>query len=155
MEDGEAELTLRGRRVPGLGVGGRYISHPYYQAWFEKLLGCKPYPGTLNLETSVDWRQLAARCVPKVIPETTWEGRRLGAVYVWEARVKLADTTEEAEAALIRPLLSKHPANVLEIVACERLGDRIGEEVEVIVACMPNPDYTKPPKLPGRGEKQK
>ena len=140
-------VTITGRRVKGLGVGGRYISHPYYSQRFREILGCTPYPGTLNIETGTDWRQLAAKCEPILIPETEWEGRRLGAVYVWQSRLETLDG-EEVPAALIRPLLSRHPPNVLEIVACEKLAPRLGDKVTVKIQCRPNPDYTNPPRLP-------
>jgi len=138
-------LELVGRKTRGLGVGGRYISHPYYRGHFERLLGCTPYPGTLNLETSIDWRQLAATCEPSLIPEASWEGRRLGAVYAWSARIETREGP--VRVALIRPLLSRHPPHVLEVVACEKLADRTGDEVRVLVDCRENPDYTRPPRL--------
>ncbi|KSW12036.1 hypothetical protein CF15_04455 [Pyrodictium occultum] len=124
---------VEGRRAPGFGEGGRYVSHPYYSGWFERLLGCRPFPGTLNIEAGVDWRQLAGECEPLVIPETIWEGRRLGAVYAWRARVRTREGS--VEAMLIRPLLSRHGPRVLELVACRRLepllpGDRVVVEVE-------------------------
>jgi riboflavin kinase len=147
MQAGEAaEKTVEGTRTRGLGVGGRYISHPYYSEAFRRILGCTPFPGTLNIEASVDWRQLAAECEPIVVPETVWEGRRLGAVYAWEAVVETS--RGPVQAALIRPLLSRHPPNVLEIVACEKLAPLLpGDRVRVRIRCHPNPDYTKPPRI--------
>lgn len=131
----EATVRLVGRRVPGLGVGGRYVAHPYYSSRLGELLGCRPFPGTLNFDAGVDWRELAARCEPLVVPETTWEGRRLGAVYAWRARLETRSGSEEV--LVIRPLLSRHPPTVLEIVACRRLADDLpGDEVRVeITGC--------------------
>jgi len=131
------ERTVEGRVTPGLGVGGRYVSHPYYRGEFRRLLGCDPYPGTLNFRANVDWRELAGECEPLVIKETVWsDGRRLGAVYAWPARVELADGA--IEALVIRPLLSRHEPNVLEVVACERIGDRLPDSrVRARIRCSP------------------
>jgi len=127
--------VLEGRRVPGLGVGGRYVSHPYYRGELGRLLGCDPYPGTLNFDAGVDWRELSSRCEPIVVKETVWsDGTRLGAVYAWRARVETVGG--EVEALVIRPLLSRHPPTVLEIVACKRLLEELPEgRVRVRVEC--------------------
>ncbi|ABM80368.1 DUF120 domain-containing protein [Hyperthermus butylicus] len=120
MENGAVQqLQLLGKRVKGFGVGGRYVAHPYYSGRFRELLGCTPFPGTLNFDANLDWRELASMCEPQVIPGTVWDGVRLGAVYVWKA--KIMTRHGYVDCAVIRPLLSGHPPTVLEIVACEKL----------------------------------
>ncbi len=118
-------MRIRGRAVRGLGVGARYVSMREYREWLGGLLGCTPYPGTLNLHTSVDWRLLAACCEPLVARP----GGGLGAVYAWRGSVA------GRRVLVIRPLLSAHPPVVLELVACGRLGAGVGEVVEVEVEC--------------------
>ncbi len=134
---------FRGRMTKGLGVGGKYISHPYYSAEFEKILGCKPFPGTLNMETDTDWRELSSNCKPLVIKETVWNGKVLGAVYVWRARL-VTSSGEYDGVVVIRPLKSAHRPQVLELVSCRKLRPLIGEEgeAEVLVDCDENPWYT-------------
>ena len=128
-------IVLKGRRVPGFGVGGKYVSHPYYSRHLESQLGCTPFPGTLNFDAGVDWRELAGACQPSVIPETVWDGVRLGAVYVWRGHVETRRGT--VRALVIRPLLSGHPPTVLEIVACERLEPLLpGSDVVVSIECV-------------------
>ncbi|BES81938.1 DUF120 domain-containing protein [Pyrodictium abyssi] len=125
---------VEGRRVKGFGVGGRYVGHPYYGGWFERLLGCRPFPGTLNVEASVDWRELAGLCEPVVVPETVWEGQRLGAVYVWRARLRTREGP--VEVLIIRPLLSGHGPRVLELVACSKLAPLLdSDRVELEILC--------------------
>ena len=145
-------MTLRvtGRVVRGLGVGGKYVAHPYYSRRFREILGCNPYPGTLNLDTDTDWRMLASHCLPETIEETVWDGVRLGAVYAWRvARIEPCREPCTAPTVLIRPLLSRHPHNVLELVSCTRLRPLLaGDTVTVEVECRENPFYTKPPRLP-------
>ncbi len=113
-----SEILVEGPVVPGFGVGGRYIAHPYYSKRLGELLGCQPFPGTLNFR-GMDWRLLASQCEPLVVPETVWEGRRLGAVYAWKAVIETVEGP--VEALVIRPLLSRHEPEVLEVVACQRL----------------------------------
>ncbi len=118
-------VKITGKLTKGLGVGKKFISHPYYFKKLSSILNCSVYPGTLNLETNTDWRKLASECEPTVIPPTVYNGRVLGAVYVWEARI-LTDNFS-TECILIRPLKSSHPPNILEIVACQRLREKITE----------------------------
>ena len=130
----ERPLVLRGKRVDGLGVGGRYVSMQYYSTWFRRLLGCEPYPGTLNFIGKADWRELAGLCEPIVIPEARIGDKRLGAVYVWRARLRTV--TGKRDVLVIRPLLSVHEPVVLEIVACERLAPVLpDDEIEVEIEC--------------------
>ncbi len=144
-------MRVKGRVVGGLGVGGKYVAHPYYSIAFERILGCKPYPGTLNLDTDTDWRMLASHCLPEIIEETVWDGVRLGAVYVWRV-ASITPCREEcppARIVLIRPLLSRHPHNILELVSCFKLRPLLtSEAVEIEVMCRENPLYTKSPRLP-------
>jgi CTP-dependent riboflavin kinase len=130
-------IKLRGKLVKGFGVGGRYVSHPYYSSWFEQFLGCKPFPGTLNFDAGVDWRELASACKPKVIPEIIWDRTRLGAVYVWSGKVETRQG--HVNAAIIRPLLSRHPPTVLEVVACIQLKPLLNEgndRIMVLLECI-------------------
>ncbi|BEP16817.1 hypothetical protein PYJP_01690 [Pyrofollis japonicus] len=131
---GSGPLVLRGKRVQGLGVGGRYVSMPYYSSWFRRLLGCDPYPGTLNFRGKADWRELAGLCEPLVIPEHVEDDKRYGAVYVWRARLRTR--AGKRDVLVIRPLLSAHEPQVLEIVACEKLAPLLpDDEIEVEVQC--------------------
>lgn len=130
----EKPLVLRGRRVEGLGVGGKYVSMPYYSTWFRRFLGCDPYPGTLNFVGKADWRELAGLCEPLLIPEKRLSDKRLGAVYVWRARLRTR--IGKKNVVVIRPLLSSHEPTVLEIVACEKLSPILpDDEIEVEIEC--------------------
>ncbi len=137
VEVREGRVRVRGRVVAGLGVGGRFVSDPYYSLAFSRLLGCTPYPGTLNIESDTDWRELASTCRPMVVGGV--EGR--GVVYVWMARLA------GERVLLIRPLKSSHEPWVLEVVACRRLRGDVPGEVVVEVDCVLEPPYTRPPRL--------
>ncbi|HIP65072.1 MAG TPA: DUF120 domain-containing protein [Pyrodictium sp.] len=122
-------LKIVGQHVKGYGVGKHYVGHPYYNNILQQLLGCKPYPGTFNMKADIDWRELAAKCEPYVIPGTRVGDTELGGVYVWRAWLG------KIRVLLIRPLKSKHEPNVLELVACKKLEDYAGEHVVVEVEC--------------------
>ncbi len=130
-------------------MGRKYVAHPYYSGELGRLLGCRPYPGTLNLETDSDWRMLASLCLPTLVREAVWDGVRLGAVYVWRVEELAPLRAPAPPSLLIRPLLSRHPPNVLELVSCSELRPLLASEVvEVTVACERNPFYTRAPRLP-------
>jgi len=122
-------LKIVGQHVKGYGVGKYYVEHPYYNNVLQQLLGCKPYPGTFNIKTDVDWRELAAKCRPYVVPGTYIDGVELGGVYVWSAWL------EKIRVLLIRPLKSKHEPNILELIACMKLEDYDSRHIVVEVEC--------------------
>jgi riboflavin kinase len=43
-------LDVSGRVFSGMGKGRYYVGNPEYQRKFEKILGYRPYPGTLNVK---------------------------------------------------------------------------------------------------------
>ncbi|MET1101083.1 MAG: DUF120 domain-containing protein [Pyrodictiaceae archaeon] len=131
-------IIIRGKLVKGLGVGGKYVSHPYYSFKFREILGCDPYPGTLNIDSDTDWRELASHCRPLVIESTNWNGVELGAVYVWRARVQGVDNDK---ITLIRPLKSRHKPQVLELVACIELKPVIPslDNIIIEIECIKDP----------------
>jgi len=122
-------LKIVGRYVKGYGVGRYYVEHPYYNSILQQLLNCKPYPGTFNIKANVDWRELAVKCRPHVIPGMLVDNVELGGVYVWYAWLG------RTKVLLIRPLKSKHEPNVLELVACTRLEGYDEEHVVVEIEC--------------------
>ncbi len=135
-------VKITGKMIKGLGVGRKFISHPYYFRKLSSILNCSVYPGTLNVETDTDWRKLASECEPTIIPPVVYNGRVLGAVYLWGARLVLSDLTTEC--AIIRPLKSSHPPNVLEIIACQRLREKIHNlDIAVEVECKETKSLTR------------
>ncbi len=47
---GRDPIILRGRIVSGTGKGGYYLRKEEFCTQFERILGKRPYPGTLNVE---------------------------------------------------------------------------------------------------------
>lgn len=126
-------LTLQGKVATGLGEGGWYISRRGYQAALEKLLGFKPFYGTLNIALegpeAAKLGELRARD-GMLVQEFQDEGRTFGAVKCFRASLRGVD------AAAVLPLRGHH-TDVLEVVAPvhlrERLGLRDGDDVTIEV----------------------
>lgn len=126
-------LVLTGKVATGMGEGGWYISRRGYQAALEKLLGFKPYYGTLNIALegaeAAKLAELRARD-GLLVREFQDEGRTFGAVKCFRAALRGID------AAAVLPLRGHH-TDVLEVVAPvhlrERLGLHDGDEVTIEV----------------------
>ena len=118
---------MRGKIVAGLGQGRYFISREGYSRQFLQKLGFVPFPGTLNvlLEEPFPGDQEAIEI------EGFYEGgRSFGGCKCY--RIKL----NEIQAAVVRPLRSRYPAELIEVIAPVRLralGLDEGDLVEVIV----------------------
>jgi hypothetical protein len=79
--EGTASYSLTGSVISGLGEGRYYMSLPPYREQFCRILGCTPFPGTLNLRLSS-----ASRDVKRKVDALPWtriqgfvqEGRTFG-----------------------------------------------------------------------------
>ncbi len=129
----EARIRIRGRLEHGLGEGYYYMSQEGYRAQFRQKLGFDPFPGTLNLK--LEGKELAklevlqeADGVP--IEGFTDEGRTFGGAKCFPSSL------QNVACATILPIRS-HYQDVLEVIAREKLRDRLGlkdgEIVEVDV----------------------
>lgn len=137
VESARDKLILEGKVVSGLGEGRYYVSHPYYSAMFERLLGFKPYPGTLNvclIGESVWKRVLLDLKSELVIPGFKNEKREYGGAKLFHATIN-----GYRPAAVVIPERTSHSRNVIEVVAPVYLrsalglkdGDRVVLEVSV------------------------
>ena len=114
-------LVLTGTVKGGLGEGRYYISRPGYQERFQKALGWRPWPGTLNLELGpVEANKLAflRRSPVHLIESFQAEGRTFGAVTCHPA------TIGEVECATILPHRT-HYTTTLEVIAPQKLRDAL------------------------------
>lgn len=124
---------LKGRVFTGLGEGEFYIN--LYARQFEKTLGYKPFPGTLNIRlipgSVEEWRKTLAshNCVtvdPPRIP-----GARLARVRCYEALLK------DVKVHIVVPDISAYDESVVEVIAPENLREKLslkdGDLVEILV----------------------
>ncbi len=114
------ELTIDGTIVSGIGEGKYYVSRPFYKKQFEDGLGFSPYPGTLNIkltdETDILLRKFLDRYPSVILKSGTDEGRSFGNVRCYKAMID-----GKVEGAVIIPLRTHHPQNVVEIIAPKNL----------------------------------
>ena len=116
--EGEHGLVLRGHVVSGLGEGRYYLSQQEYAEQIERLLGFRPYPGTLNIKL----RPGSPRLPPgtgRLINGFEKEGRAFGDVYCFPASI------DNMECAVIIPRRTHH-SDVVEVIAEKRLRDLLG-----------------------------
>lgn len=120
----------------GLGEGAYYVS--IYSPSFERALGFKPYPGTLNARVYGASSSLRD-CLDSgghVLVEPPVGSRGLKPVLVYRAELV---GEPRARVYLVKPLASKHGDDVIELISNtylrEALGLRDGDVVRVRVYC--------------------
>ncbi len=115
-------LSLSGRVVTGMGEGGYYVGQEKYADQFEKQLGFRPYPGTLDVKLERDaagMKEALMRMPAKQIGGFETSERTFGPVKFFEARLK------GTRAAIVMPDRTSH-TNVLEIIAPRNLRKALG-----------------------------
>ncbi|OYT40796.1 MAG: riboflavin kinase [Desulfurococcales archaeon ex4484_58] len=100
------QLILIGRVVKGLGEGARYVS--LYSSVFEKYLGFKPYPGTLNIDVGRDVSKEFSS-IPAILIPPPYDG--LGYVLAYEGLI------DDLKVYVIKPVITRHKWNILEVIS--------------------------------------
>ncbi len=124
---------LRGRVFTGLGEGEFYVN--LYARQFEKALGYKPFPGTLNIrlvpESVEEWRKTLASHNCVVVDPPSIPGARLARVKCYEAVLK------GIRVHIVVPDISAYDESVVEVIAPENLREKLslkdGDLVEILV----------------------
>ncbi|ADV64431.1 DUF120 domain-containing protein [Desulfurococcus mucosus] len=118
--------TLRGRVIEGLGEGCRYIS--LYRDAIRRALGIEPYPGTLNIEL-IDPPVFNINMGEAIRVESP--GPEYGDVLAVKAWIN------SIPVYIIRPVKTRHPASIIEVVSQHNLrrslGIRTGDIIEIQV----------------------
>jgi riboflavin kinase len=130
------ELTIEGTIESGIGEGKYYVSRPFYIKQFQDGLGFEPYPGTLNIrlpdETDIKLRKFLDRYPSLIVQSGVAEGRSFGHVRCYKALID-----GKVEGAVIIPLRTHHPPNVVEIISPKNLKNALkkkdGELVTITV----------------------
>jgi riboflavin kinase len=132
FEEREA-VTIKGELISGMGEGQYYITRRGYTQQFEEKLGFHPFPGTLNLllerEHDIVVREMLDNCPYAKIDGFTDENRTFGAVKCYPVSIN------GTRGAIISPLRTHHPKNIIEIIAPvylrQELGLTDGDEVSL------------------------
>jgi riboflavin kinase, archaea type len=111
---------MMGKVTSGVGEGRRYVQQ--YLPILEKTLGFTCFPGTLNIEVNN---------IPELKNKITVLGPEENSVPVDCHLICIQDTYE---GAIVRPHISKHGKNILELVAPinlrEKLNVQDGDEIQ-------------------------
>ena len=125
---------LKGSVVSGVGEGRYYMSIPHYQEMFTRLCGFTPYPGTLNVRLNQQSLQIRSRLESQnwmIVPGFKDEHRQFG-----DARCLLC-SIEGVPCAIVAPLRTHHPTDIVEIISGCRLREKLnltdGTSVDVII----------------------
>ncbi len=110
-----SKFELRGLVVSGVGVAWKYVKE--YEHIFERLLGAKPYPGTLNVLLPDCYSNILAGVKPHVI-QPPRPGLCEAYVYAgWLGGIRVV---------IVKPAKTVHDCRVVEVVAPVKLRDLLG-----------------------------
>lgn len=90
----EDHIVIHGAVASGMGEGGYYICQKEYCEQFEKILGFKPYEGTLNLNIDKDdigKIDVIRSTAGHLVKGFTNNGRSFGNVIVYKAKIRNLD----------------------------------------------------------------
>ncbi len=125
--------AVSGTIVSGLGEGKYYLSFAEYKKQLKSLFMFEPYEGTLNVKLSPAEAAKKAHFLkstePALVKGFVKKGRTFGDLFAYPCMV------EGEKCALIVPLRTHHPSEVIEIVAARNLkkalGKKDGDEVKI------------------------
>jgi riboflavin kinase len=116
-------MKFSGRIVDGFRKGKFYLSLPGYRKGIRNRLGFEPYAGTLNIKLSKKdsgIRSEILREEPVVINGFKTRKRTFGDLFAYHCRVN------GRNAAIVFPLRSNHPQDIIEIIADVNLRKVLG-----------------------------
>lgn len=129
-------MVIEGKVVTGFGIGAKYVSMPAYNIILTELIDEEPYPGTLNVEISKTYEELIKECNPSMIRSLIINGVERGGFYYWFG--KISELPDEW-VLIIRPHLSKHKPNVIEIISGRNLREELsledGKSLSIKIYC--------------------
>jgi len=122
------KIIVKGVVTSGLGKGGYYVSKEPYYSFFSRIFKEKPFPGTLNVILN-DADGVSLKLSKLFRP------RAGGAIRFSYGFVKRGEKIFPC--VIVRPELSRHPPNVIELVSPvylrKALNLRDGDLVEIII----------------------
>ena len=108
----------------GIGEGKFYVQLEKYNQEFTKLLGRKPFPGTLNLVVDKnDYKELLLRKEQVKVEGFQTKERTFGCINCYNINIKKGK--KKVEAFIIIPERTSHPENVAEIIASVYLREEL------------------------------
>jgi riboflavin kinase len=103
---------ITGIIAKGIGEGRYYVSLPGYQKQFEKKLGFKPYPGTLNIRVKrAESLEFISSLEPINIDGFETKDRTFGNLTAYKIKIK------DTKGAIIIPERTRHEEDIIEVIA--------------------------------------
>ena len=135
MAKEQNKIRIMGFITSGKGVGRNFVKLEWAKKQFREKLGFNPYPGTLNLILSNKEAEKRKKLKKyegiTIIPEKGYCKAKC-----FKAKIKELD---EAEAALILPLVPNYPENLIEIISPLNLREKLNlkdvDRLEILVYC--------------------
>ncbi len=118
------ELCLEGRVFTGLGEGAYYTQIPHYVREFERKLGFRPYPGTLNLRL-VGRDDLLKRMILERVADIVIEGFSDG-VRAYGGAKCIRGKLDGEDVAVIFIERTHYSKDVIEVIAPVCLREKLG-----------------------------
>ena len=143
------DRTIKGLVTSGVGEGKFYVQLQKYNEEFTRLLGKKPFPGTLNIIVDKDeYKDLLLKKELFKVEGFQTKERSFGCINCFKVKIRSNNTitqnknkkteyrNKEAEAFIIIPERTSHPENVAEIIAPDYLREKLkisdNDKVEMI-----------------------
>ena len=113
------DSVLKGKIKSGLEKGKLYMAMPEYQAKIEKLVGFKPFKGTLNIEaTDYEIEEFLCSLKPLEIKAFERKGCEYSALTLYKVLFNGLD------AAIIKPAKTEHSTKIIELISTEKLREK-------------------------------
>ncbi len=110
-------FTISGKIVTGTGRGSKFITMPVYSNIFSQLLESKPYPGTLNIKLDPEYVDLINRYfeIGTKFDNLITDSKSTGGIIVNHFYANIDGS--KIMCVGVRPLLTTHQTDILEIVS--------------------------------------
>lgn len=112
-------MKILGIIISGTGKGRYFISQKIYSEQFREKLGFKPFPGTLNIQIHEENLAQIAQ-IPKEEMGTIKGKDDFGDVGYIKASLN-----GQINGALVFPVKTQHPQDILEFIARENLREKL------------------------------
>ncbi|OLS25787.1 MAG: Riboflavin kinase [Candidatus Heimdallarchaeota archaeon LC_2] len=116
---------IEGYIISGTGRGSKFISMPVYSDIFSSLLEALPYPGTLNIKLDEKYVEIVNRYfeIGTKFDNLSTNGKQTGGIIVNHFYLTIDDN--DCLCIGVRPLLTEHHTDVLEIVSQHFLRNKL------------------------------
>lgn len=114
----EKKKSFSGAITSGIGEGKYYVQIKKYNEAFEKLLGEKPFPGTLNIAVNtIDFRDFLSNKELVRVEGFSTGTRTFGSIDCYKINIHNKNDNNKIDGAIIIPERTNHPENIVEIIA--------------------------------------